>query len=205
MAQPAGYAELTTGPFHGQFTLPSYAAQFQPSQLEATVTLVRDGFVDGYGMQWTQRSTGRLLLEFVIAFKGGRGAKDWLGFEEKADKADPAYKHADTMTGIDPYFGVHVVLTLPLIYSDAFAFVKGNDVFYISFASPKDEALKLTSAQTRRQYDSAPAETIPKEQWPENAPSQRPQTYFLGAIIAVVLVLVFIGGVVRLVLSRRRG
>jgi len=205
LAAPAGYTQLATGPFHGQFTLREYARQFQSSNLETTVTLVHDGFVDGYGMEWVQRSTGRLLLEFVIAFKGGSGAKDWLGYEEKADKADPAYQHTDTMSGIDPYFGIHLILTSPRIYSDAFAFVKGNDLFYVSFASSKDDALKLTTAQTRRQYDSAPVETIPKAQWPENAPSQRPQTNFLGAIIGVILVLVIIGGVVRLVMIRRRG
>ena len=204
LAPPAGYTQLATGTFHGQFGVRAYAAQFQSKELEATITLVHDGFVDGYGMEWVHRSSGRLLLEFVIAFKGGSGAKDWLGFEATADKADPAYKHADTMSGIDPYFGLHLVLTSPRIYSDAFAFVKGNDVFYVSFASTKDDALKLTTAQTRRQYDSGPPETIPKAKWPENAPSQRPQTNFLGAIIGAVLVLVIIAGVARLVMIRRR-
>jgi hypothetical protein len=204
LAPPAGYTQLVTGTFHGQFGLHNYAAQFQSQVLEATVTLVHDGFVDGYGMEWVQRSSGRLLLEFVIAFKGGSGAKSWLSYEETADKADPAYKHADTMSGIGPYFGLHLVLTSPRIYSDAFAFVKGNDVFYVSFASSKDDALKLTTAQARRQYDSAPAETIPKAKWPENVPSQRPQTNFLGLIIGAVLVAVIIAGVVRLVMIRRR-
>jgi hypothetical protein len=204
LAPPAGYTQLVTGTFHGQFGLHNYAAQFQSQVLEATITLVHDGFVDGYGMEWVQRSTGRLLLEFVIAFKGGSGAMSWLGYDETADKADPAYKHADTMSGLGPYFGLHLVLTSPTIYSDAFAFVKGNDVFYVSFASSKDDALKLTTAQARRQHDSAPTETIPQAKWPENAPSQRPQTNFLGFIIGAVLTVVITAGVVRLVMIRRR-
>jgi hypothetical protein len=83
--------------------------------------------------------------------------------------------------------------------------VKGNDMFGVGFVSGKDDVLKLARAQTKSQYAAAPTETIPKAKWPENAPSQRPQTNFLGAIIGAVLVLVIIGGVVRFVMVRRRG
>jgi len=204
-APPAGYVQVSTGTFHGQFDATAYASQYQSNTLEAGITLIHDGFVDGYGTEWVQRSTGRALIEFVIAFQGQRGAKSWLGYEEAADKNDPGYKRSNSLAGIDSYYGVHIVLTSPRGYVDAFSFVKGNDMFGVGFVSGKDDVLKLATAQTKSQYAAAPTETIPKAKWPENAPSQRPQTNFLGAIIGVVLVLVIIGGVVRLVMVRRRG
>ena len=204
VAPPTGYKQLTTGTFHGQFDATTYASQYQSKGL-AAITLISDGFVDGYGMQWVQSSTHRVLIEFVIAFKGGKGAKTWLGFEESADKNDLGYKHADTVAGIDSYYGVHIALTSPTGVVDAFSFVKGNDMFGVGFVSAKDDVLKLATAQTTRQYAAAPDQTIQKANWPENAPSQRPQTNFLGAIIGAVLVLVIIAGVVRLIIVRRTG
>jgi hypothetical protein len=203
-APPAGYTLISTATYHGQFDATSYASQFGTSTLEAGITLIHDGFVDGFGMEWNQRSTGRGLIEFVIAFEGGKGAKSWLGYEETATKAGPGYKHSDSVTGIETYYGVHLNLT-PRGVLDAFSFVKGNDMFGVAFVGAKDDVLKLATAQTRIQYGSAPAETIPKARWPENAPSQRPQTNFLGAIIGIVLVLIIIGGVARLVMVRRTG
>ncbi len=202
---PSGYAVVTSGTFHGRFDATAYAAQYGSKALEAGITLIHDGFVDGYGMSWVQKSTGRALIEFVIAFEGGRGAKSWLGYEEASDKSGPGYNHADSVAGIDSYYGVHLTLASPAGFVDAFSFVKGNDMFGVGFVSAKDNVLKLAAAQTTRQYSSAPDETIPKAKWPENAPSQRPQTNFLGAIIGAVLVLVIIAGVVRLVMVRRRG
>src|SRR5258705_6581826 len=79
VAPPAGYKQLTTGTFHGQFDATAYAAQYQSNVL-AGITLIHDGFVDGYGMEWVQSSTHRVLIEFVIAFAGARGAKSWLGY-----------------------------------------------------------------------------------------------------------------------------
>ena len=61
---------MATGPFHGQFTATDYASQYQSKTLEAGITLIHDGFVDGYGTTWIQRPTGRVILEFVIAFGG---------------------------------------------------------------------------------------------------------------------------------------
>ena len=203
-APPAGSTRLTSGPFQGRFSATTYAEQYQSNALGAGITLIHDGFIDGYGVEWFQRSTNQNLVEFVVAFTGGRGAKAWLGFMEAADKSDPNYKHADKLPGIDPYYGSHTASTSPRVFTDFFAFVKGNDLFGVGVVSSKDDALKLTTAQTRRQYGSAPAETIPKAKWPENAPSQRPQTNFLGVIIGAVLVAVIIAGVVRLVMIRRR-
>jgi hypothetical protein len=201
---PTGYVATSNGPFHGQFDATAYASLYQSKTLEAGITLIHDGFVDGYGMSWIQRSTGRALLEFVIAFDGGRGAKSWLGYEETSDKKDPGYKRADSVAGIDSYYGAHLILSSPAGVVDAFSFVKGNDMFGVGFVSGKDDVLKLATSQTTRQYNAAPAETIPKAKWSENAPSQRPQTNFLGVIVGAVLVLVIIGGIVRLVMVRRR-
>ena len=205
VAPPAGYKMLTTGTFHGQFDATTYAGQYQSGAALAGLTLIHDGFVDGYGMEWVQSSTHRVIIEFVIAFSGQRGAKSWLGYEEASDKSDPGYKHADSIAGIDSYYGVHITFTSPTGVADAFSFVKGNDMYGVGFVSAKDDIVKLATAQTMRQYTMAPEETIPKAKWPENAPSQRPQTNFLGAIIAVGLILVFIAGVIRFVMVRRKG
>jgi hypothetical protein len=201
---PAGSSRVTSGPLQGQLTATSYAQQYQSKALEAGITLIHDGFVDGYGLEWFMRSTNQDLVEFVIAFSGGKGAKDWLGYMEAADKSDPTYTRADKMSGIDPYYGSHTASTSPRVFTDFFAFVKGNDLFAVGVVSAQDDALKLVSAQTRRQYNGAPAETIPKATWPENRPSQRPQTNFLAAIIGGVLVLIIVGVVIRFVMVRRR-
>jgi hypothetical protein len=203
VAPPAGYAPLTTATLHGQFDATTYASQYQSGNVLAEIALRQDGFVDGYGMTWIQRSTNRVLLEFVIAFKGGKGAKSWLDFEETSDKSNPEYRHADSLGGIGAYYGAHLVFTSPTGYTDAFSFVKGNDMFGVGFISAKDDVLKLATAQTKSQYAAAPDQTIPKEQWPEIA--QPKQTNFLGAIIGAVLVLVLIGAAIRLVMVRRRG
>jgi hypothetical protein len=201
---PAGSSQLMSGPLQGQLTATAYAKQYQAKALEAGITLIHDGFVDAYGLEWVQRSNTQDLVEFVIAFSGRKGAMDWLGYMEAADKTDPTYKHADKLTGIDPYYGSHTASTSPRVFTDFFAFVKGNDLFAVGVVSAKDDALKLVTSQTRRQYSSAPAETIPKARWPENAPSQRPQTNFLATIIGGVLVVVGIGAVIRFVIVRRR-
>lgn len=203
MGPPAGYAVSSSPPFNGQFDATAYAAQYGSSSLGAGLTLIQDGFVDGYGKTWAQRSTGRALIEFVIAFRGGKGAKSWLGFEETADKNSPGYKHANSISGIDSYYGVHLTLT-PTGFVDAYSFVKGNDMFGVGFVSAKDNVLPLAKSQAMSQYRAAPAETIPTASWPENAPSQRPQTNFLATIIGGVLVIVGIGAVIRFVMVRRR-
>ena len=200
---PAGYAPLTTATLRGRFDTTTYTSQYTSGALVAEISLRQDGFVDGYGMTWIQRSTNRILIEFVIAFKGGKGAKSWLDFEEAADKGNAEYKHADTTGGIGTYYGAHLVFTSPTAYTDAFSFVRGNDMFGIGFVSGKDDVLKLATSQTKSQYAAAPDQTIPKDQWPEIA--QPKQTNFLGAIIGAVLVLVLIGAAVRLVVVRRRG
>ena len=202
---PAGYVAVSTGPFHGQFDAAGYASLYQSKALGADITLIHDGFVDGYGMTWVQRSTGRVLLEFVIAFDGGKGAKSWLGYEENSDHNDPSYKRANSLVGIDAYYGVHFVFTSPRSYADAFSLVKGNDMFGVGFVSGKDDVLKLATAQAKSQYDSAPAETIPTAKWSENTHFSKGTINILFVVIGAVIVLVLIAGVARLIVSRLRG
>lgn len=192
-APPAGYTAVTSGSFHGRFTASDYVAPYRETAQAALGVLQRDGFVDGYGLTWTQRSTGRVLVEFVIALEGGSGAKDWLAYEKASDLGHPEFKHADTVAGIDPYYGVHLVSTSPAFVTDAFSFVKGNDMFGVGFVSPNDDVASLASTQVKLQYDSAPASTIPPAQWPENATSpQTVSTFDLGGIVKTVLILTII-------------
>ena len=169
-APPSGFTELTSSAFHGRFTAHDYATNADPTkQAEIEATLNRDGFVDGFGKTWLNTPTEHVLIEAAIAFTGGRGARDWLIASEAGDKNDPTYKHADSMSGIDPYYGEHIVDASNKTFGDAFSFVKGNDVFLILVVSTKDDALSQAMSQTRSQHDSAPKETIPSSQWPENA------------------------------------
>jgi hypothetical protein len=192
-APPAGYTAVTSGSFHGRFTARDYAASYKETAIAAQGVLERDGFVDGYGLTWSQRSTGRVLLEFVIAFKGGIGATDWLAYEKASDLSHPEFKHADTVAGIGSYYGVHLVSSSPSFIADAFSFVKGNDMFGVGFISPKDDVASLAATQVKLQYDSAPDATVPVAQWPENAAS--PQTagaFDLGGTVKTVLILTVI-------------
>ncbi len=209
---PAGYAAATSGSFHGRFTARDYASSYKETAVAAQGVLERDGFVDGYGLTWTQRSTGRVLLEFVIAFKGGSGARDWLAYEKASDLSHPEFKHADTAAGIDPYYGVHLVSTSPAFIADAFSFVRGNDMFGVGFASANDDVMGLATTQVTTQYASAPDRTIPPAQWPENASSpEAGSTFDLAGIVksvlipTVVLIFIFLiaAGVVVVVRRKR--
>ena len=168
VAPPAGYTAFANGPYHGRFTAREFAATWGTNSATAESQLNADGFVDGYGLMWKEQATGRYLAEFVIAFQGGNGAENWLGSEKVENEADSHFQRADTMDGIGPYyFGVHGAAPGQVL--DGFEFVKGNDVLGVAFWSPKDDVLELARSQSKRQYDAAPAWTIPSWQWPENA------------------------------------
>jgi hypothetical protein len=190
-AAPSGFVELTTATFHGSFNAHDYAAVSDPakaSQIEATMT--HDGFVGGYGKTWVQQAAGHALLEAVIAFNGGSGARQWLTQAEAGDKADPSYTHADSMTGIDPYYGGHFKYSSSNTVGDFFSFAKGNDVFLLGFVSQKDDVLNMAVAQAKSQYDSAPSETIPSSMWPENAShgSTNVALFIVPFIVVVLLI-----------------
>jgi hypothetical protein len=205
-APPSGYAELTSSPFHGLFTAHDYAQALgsaDADQIEKTLN--HDGFVSGFGKTWVHQVSGHALVEAVLAFTGAKGAKTWLTQAEAGDKKDPAYAHADSISGISPYYGVHFKSADSTGEGDAFSFVKGNDVFLVDAVSTKDDVLDLATSQTQAQYNSAPNQTIPSSQWPENASAGgRSIAYWVGYItipllIAVLALLGFL-----IVRSRRR-
>ncbi len=206
LARPpsADFNELTTSALNGAFTAHDWAT-LNGSGSAATDTenaLNRDGFVAGYGKTWAQVSSGHALIEAVMAFNGGQGARKALTGLEAGDKSDSAYKHSITLSGIDPYYGAHFVDTTNNVVEDLFAFAKGNDVFGVLFVSDKDDVAALAATQAKAQYDTAPASTIPTSDWPENA---SPRSSFpTGAFaIAVGFVVVVVGLIAFLALRRR--
>src|SRR5207247_9575039 len=107
---PSGSTAKTTRAFppEGPLALKDSAAFRGPADPSGTqTTLQRDGFVSGYGRSWVQQASSHLLLEIVIAFSGGSGAKKWLGTSQELDKADQFYKSAMSITGIETAYGVH--------------------------------------------------------------------------------------------------
>jgi len=170
LAPPAGYAPLVNNayPLRGKFTATQYASHYGEQAVQVEHALTVDGFVDAFGKTWWQKSTKRVLVESVIAFSGGAGARSWLASQQAIDQAKKSYKRANPLPGIDPYYGGHYIASTML--SDVFVFVKGNDMFTVGFYSPKNDVLALANTQTKAQYDAAPSSTIPTDQWPENAP-----------------------------------
>ena len=205
-APPSGYTELTSSPFHGEFTAHDYAqASDTTKATEIESTLNHDGFVDGFGKTWIHQASQHALVEVVIAFKGAKGAKSWLISAEAGDKADPTYDHAVSIDGISPYYGGHFKYSSSNTVGDVFSFVKGNDVFIVGFVSTRDDVLSLATTQTRTQYDSAPKETIPSSQWPENSVPGGGAFPVLAVGIVGVLIVLAVVAVVALAMRRRGG
>ena len=167
LTPPAGYAKVATAALHGKFTTADYTKPYGEQAVQAEHTLKGAGFVDGYGLTWTQKTTKRTLVEFVMAFTGGAGARQWLDFEQASAKSRATYRRANPLPGVDPFYGAHFLSGSTT--TDAFAFVKGNDLIGVSMSSAKDDKLALVTQQTMSQYYFAPVSTIPSDQWPENA------------------------------------
>ncbi|HYS98514.1 MAG TPA: hypothetical protein VEM94_08955 [Candidatus Dormibacteraeota bacterium] len=210
-APPASdYKEDTQGlALEGSFGLKDYVDFLGPADPSGTqTTLQRDGFVSGYGRSWVQQASSHLLLEIVIAFSGGSGAKNWLGTSQELDKADQFYKSAMSITGIETAYGVHFADPTTPAYADVAYFVKGNDYFIIGLVSGADDLGDSAPSQTRRQYDTAPPYTIPPSQWPESARSiltdplkfVTPAAYVLGGAVAVAV----LAALIVLLVWRRR-
>ena len=161
---PAGYVKVTTG---GKFTAADYTKAYGEQAVQAEHELKGAGFVDGYGLTWTQKTTRRTLVEFVIAFTGAAGAREWLDYEQARAKTVKTYRRANPLPGVDPFYGAHFVSGTTTV--DSFTFVKGNDLIGVSMSSVKDDKLALVTQQTMDQYYFAPVSTIPSDQWPENA------------------------------------
>jgi hypothetical protein len=167
LAPPAGYAKVATATLHGKFTPAEYTKSYGEQAVQAEHAISGYGFVEGYGLTWSQKATKRTLTEFVIAFTGGSGARQWLDYEQARAKSRTTYRRADPLPGVDPFYGAHFVSGSTI--TDTFAFVKGNDVIGVSMYSPRDDKLALVTQQTINQYYFAPVNTIPRDQWPENA------------------------------------
>jgi hypothetical protein len=202
LPQPGGFKVDQTVPVPaGHFTANALAGTFR-EQFEAVSTqLQADGFVDGYGYVWINSAGNLQLIEYVIAFSGGRGANTWLTYAKTYDQHEAAFRHADSMSGIGNYFGEHYVYPSHDV-GDYFLFVKGNDMFGVGYTSTRDNVLSAAMARSKQQYDNAPEFTFPQEQWPENAkpaavepsPSTSPTVPIgLLAAAAVLLILISMG------------
>jgi hypothetical protein len=205
VAAPSGYTELTTSQLHGQFDAHGWATTVATGSdaTETENTLKRDGFVDGFGKTWAQAGAGHALIEAVMAFNGGQGARKALTALEASDKADASYKHPDTVSGIGNYYGAHLEDTATKTYGDLFVFAKGNDVFFVILASQKDDVLQIATSQVKAQFDAAPGSTIPTGQWPENiSPASSFPVGGLGAIAGIIIAVVV---ALAIVATRRRG
>jgi len=210
---PSGYAELTSppDPFHGLFTAHDYAQASGSSKADQIEqTLNHDGFVSGFGKAWLHQASAHALVEAVLAFTGAKGAKEWLVSAEVGDKSDRNYAHADSISGISPYYGGHFKYPGKTPAADTegdfFSFVKGNDVFIVGLVSSKDDVLQLAMTQTQTQYSSAPNETIPSAQWPENVNKVGAFElgHFMGWLIPSVLVAALVIVAVGIVRNRSR-
>ena len=197
----------SSGLFEGEFDATGYAKTTGTSAATQTKqALDQDGFLKGYGRTWLSKATGHGYVEFVMAFTGGKGAKTWLRQSELADKAEPTYKQALTITGIDSYYGVKLVDTVNKFYADAYVFVKGNDLLLVRYVSGKNDLATIAATQTKRQFDSAPAYTIPPAQWPETKTSNTALDIakLIGAFVIGVVLIGLIGGAFLVMRSRRR-
>jgi hypothetical protein len=202
--EPKATASIVEGPFDAA----KYAAvTAAPDAALTAQALVRDGFLAGYGRTWYSTGHAHVYFEAVMAFTGAKGATTWLRQSETADKADVNYSQALTITGIDTYYGARLVDKVHKIYGDAFVFVKGNDVYLVTYVSNKNDLASIAATQTKKQYDAAPPFTIPQAQWPESkVPSSSPfgGLRTIGTIVGVLLILGLIGAGGFLFWSRRR-
>ena len=191
----AGYSTDTEslGTPIGSFGAGDYAGYVQESDPSSTnLQLMRDGFVDGYGASWTEGTTGRALIELVVAFSGGQGARQWLSSARQAAKSSAFFKHDLQVPGIGPFFGVHYADPSRPSYADAVSFVKGNDFFTVGFVSTSDDLGNAAAAQAKKQFDMAPSDSIPPAQWPENlnllAGGLAAVRHALAAAVALVVI-----------------
>jgi len=208
-----GYKEepkATLGIIEGPFDAAKYAeVTAAPDPASAAKTLTDDGFLTGFGRTWVSAGNAHVFVEAIMSFSGAKGAKTWLRQSEAADKADPSYVQALTITGIDTYYGARLVDKVHKIYGDAFVFVKGNDVVLVTYVSNKNDVGAIAAIQTRKQYDATPAYTIPPAEWPESkvvatSPFSGSTFKTIGLIVGVLFLLGLIGAGGFILWSRRR-
>jgi hypothetical protein len=191
--------------FEGRFDADGYAQTTGTDPMQIKQTLDEDGFLSGFGRTWLSKANNNGYVEFVMAFSGAKGAKAWLRQSEVADKAEPNYTDL-AIEGIESYYGLRIVDNVNKFYAEAFAFVKGNDMMFVSYVSAKNDLATLAPAQAKRQYLSAPEFTIPPAQWPETKTSSPPlnAAKIAGAFLVGVVIIGLLGAAVLLLLSRRR-
>src|SRR5437879_3653035 len=170
LAQPpttsyVALASHTPGILEGAFDAGTYASIGGLDMQTTITTLAKDGFIAGFGRAWAQQSPSRVMVEIVVAFTGGSGARQWLQQSQDADMTDPTFQHSITVDGIETYYGARMSDSSSY-FADAFLFVKGNDGFLVSTISGFDDLGDSAAAQTRVQYRHAPAYTIPPSGWP---------------------------------------
>lgn len=199
-APPSGYTQIHTGTLDGHFDPHSLAATYSAGAAEAENTVIHDGFVDGYAMTWHQQSPPRDLIEYVVAFRGGRGASSWLSYDEAIAKSDPKFEHSESIAGIEPSYGAHLSDPSSGAVADVFSFVKGNDVYGVALISTGGDVLNLAMSQTRSQYGYAPSETIPRAQWPENV-SASPDAELFGGLAGQAVAVIAVVGVALVVVG----
>jgi hypothetical protein len=213
VAPPATtYTELpatTAGILEGAFDAKAYVAvSGTPDPANDQKAMESAGFVSGYGRTWTQRSTGHVMVEAVLAFTGGAGATTWMRQNEAADKRNAAFKNSITVVGVADYYGAHEFDAVAGAYSDGLVLVKGNDAFLVLFASRKDDLANVASIQAKKQYDAAPDVTIPRSEWPQPAVDTNSLAYNLGrllpGLIFVLLLVLVAAFIYRLVQRSRR-
>jgi hypothetical protein len=90
--------------------------------------------------------------------------------------------------------------------SDGFVLVKGNDAFLVLFASSKNDLGAVPSTQAKKQYDAAPAVTIPQSEWPESKVANLASDAgtLAGHVVFAVLILGVIGAIVFFIARSRR-
>lgn len=201
LAPPAGFAATPSYPYQGHMSALDFAATWGPDTPRGQSLLATDGFVDGYGMAWTQKSTGHQLFEFALAFTGASGAEQWLGSDKVENLQSVGFVRQDAVTGIPLYSGVHMTRSSPPGVLDGFEFVKGNDVLGVAVVSARDDVLALAQTEARNLYNSAPIWTIPESQWPESIRAAQlngspdfgvGQALFVGVLVVGAL---FVAGV----------
>jgi len=207
---PSGFKVDQTVPVPaGHFTANALAGTFPLQFEDASNQLQADGFVDGYGHVWLNAAGNLQLIEYVIAFSGGRGANTWMTHAKTYDQHEGAFRHADSMSGIGNYFGEHYVYPNHAV-GDYFLFVKGNDMFGVGYTSTRDNVLSAAVTLAKQQYDNAPDFTFPQDQWPENArPAAEPSPTNspilpLGLLAAAAVLLILISAGVVAYQSYRR-
>jgi hypothetical protein len=168
------------GVLEGAFDAGDYASIAGLSAYSTIRTLQKDGFISGYGRAWVQQSPRRVLVEIVVAFTGGKGARDWLQQSEQADLADPTFQHTISVDGIEVYYGARMSDSASY-FADNFVFVKGNDGFLVSTMSSADDLGDSAATQAKVQYRHAPAYTIPPSGWP----GARPPAFTLARVTAL--------------------